>query len=197
MTNGLSSIIGEHNVAIPDKNGEFNDSFGYVPMLRIKPDLNFTHGNLLLDLHLGGSFHITGGAFLGKSQLLIDGRLVNSKNNNENSILLPGKTWPVIEVGDQEIELTDGQANNIDILLGNTLKPYLGLGFGRAVPKKRLSLKFELGVVFQKGYSLRQDGIVFDLGTSDEQEVKDIHNIVMKYAKVWPMVNLQLSYRIF
>ena len=193
--NGIS--FPEDNMVIIDKNGQFYESFDHVPELRIKPGIHFSHGNLLLDFHPAGIFHLTAGAFVGKSHLKVDGRLVDS--NNQNSVLLPGKTtWPVIEVGDQSIDLTDGRAG-LDLQMGNTLKPYLGIGFGRAVPKKsRISFKFELGVVFQKGYTLRQNGVVFDLTTiSDIQELNDVHNNLIKYGALWPMLNFQLSYRIF
>ena len=190
----LSTIFGDLNISLFDTDGKFLDSFGYMPELKIKPVFDFMHGNLLLDFHPAGIFHLTAGVFVGSSNIKIDGRLVDSNDNN--SQLLPGKDWPVYDIGDQKIDLKGGQAN-IDLLLGNTLKPYLGLGLGRAVPKNRLSFKFELGVVFQKGYSLRQNNVVFDLAATNEQNLQGIHESIMQYGKLWPMMNFQLSYRIF
>ena len=187
--------IGEWNVLLPDNKGDFVESFGYVPELRIKPGVNFANGNLLLDFHPAGIFHLTAGVFVGKSMFKVDGRLVD--RHNQNSVLLPGKTWPVVEVNDeQEINFTNGRTY-VDLQLGNTLKPYFGLGLGRAVPKSRLSFKFEIGALYQKGYSLRQNEMVFDLEASGEPEVKNIHDNVMKYGAFWPMINFQLSCRIF
>ena len=195
LTNGIS--FREYNFVFFDKNDQFFESFDYVPELRIKPGIDFSHGNLLLDFHPAGIFHLTAGAFVGKSHLKVEGRLVDSENHN--SILLPGKIeWPVIEIAeDQRIDLTDGQAR-LDLQMGNTFKPYLGIGIGRAVPKnRRIAFKFELGVVFQRGYTLRQNEAVFDLTVSDVVDLTDIHNKLIKYGALWPMINFQLSYRIF
>ena len=190
--------VGEFDIKkIPDSNGEFKESLGYIPDYRFKPNADFKHGNLLLDFHILKGFHLTAGAFVGKSILKMDGRLVNPANN-QNSVLLPNKTtWPSIDAGDHKIDFTNGRAN-MDLQMGNTLKPYFGFGFGRAVPKKsRLSFKFEVGALYQKGYTLRQNEVVFDFKDSSDPELKRIHNDAIKYLAFWPMMNFQLSYRIF
>ena len=200
LTNGLpiGKMIGEHNIILPDGDGKFLDSFGYLPELMLKGDVNLTHGNLLLDFHPAGLFHFTVGAFAGKSIFKVEGHLVDSENDNQLSVLLPGKKWPFIEAGNQKIVFPDGCVS-MDLQLGNnTFKPYFGLGFGRAVPKNsRLSFMLEVGVLYQKHYTLRQRGIVFDLTAIDEPEVIKVHNTLVKYGAFWPMLNLQLSYRIF
>jgi len=194
LTAGIN--VKEFNVAVPDEYGDLYDSFGYIPDLRVKPNPKFSHGNLLLDFHPSGIFHLTAGVFVGGSKLELSGHLVD--HNNQPAKLLPGKDWPVVEVGDHEVDLTDGRTN-LDLKLGsNILKPYLGFGFGRAVPKNnRLSFKFELGAFLQSGYTIRNDGVVLDFANSDQKELIDIHDFMSSYIKFWPMLNFQLSYRIF
>ena len=194
MTNGIK--IGEQDFVFYDNDGEFMESFGYVPNMIVKPGINFTHGSLLLDFHPAGIFHLTLGAFAGKSQLRVDGHLVD--RNGQPSVLQDGvTTWPSLKAGDQRIDLTDGQAS-VDLLLGNNFKPYLGLGLGRAVSKNsRLSFKFELGLLYQGRYTLRQNGIIFDLAATEEPDLEEVHDFLVKYGVFWPMLNFQLSYRIF
>ena len=202
LTNGadklIGKLVGDLNFPLPEDE-DFIESFGYMPDLGIKPGINFTHGNLLLDFHPAGIFHITVGAFVGGSKLKVDGRLVDS--NNQPSKLLPGKTWPVLEIGaqKQKIDMMNGQAR-LDVLLGNAVKPYLGLGLGRAVPKKRVSFKFELGAIYQNGYKIKNNGTVLDLKNAPETEVQNIQNNVNKFSKfvmIWPMLNFQVCCRIF
>ena len=193
-TGGIS--FRERNFS-PPEGDDFIESFGYMPDWRFKPRISFTHANLLLDYHPAGVFHFTAGVFMGGSKLKLDGYLVDPDHDNQLSKPLEGKSWPVLTVGDQQVKFPGGQAD-LELQLGkNALKPYLGLGFGYAVPKSKVSFKFELGVLYQKGYTLRQNGKVFDLKPAEEQEFKDMHNTITKYAMVWPMVSLQLFYRIF
>ena len=196
LTEGLN--IGKYNFDLPDSDGDLYKRFGYIPDYRVKPGLKLTHGNLLLDFHPAGIFHITVGAFIGESKFKLSGQLVNPNHKNEPAKLLPGYNWPVVEVGDREVELTNGRAD-LELKLGKSIfKPYLGLGLGRALPKNnRISFKLELGVLLQKGYSIKANGEVLDFSSSDEQEFIDIHDNLTSYIKFWPMLNLQFSFRIF
>ena len=173
-----------------------NQRFGYEPDFRAKPLLNLMHGNLLLDYHPGGVFHFTVGVFAGVEKLGIDGYLVDEKNNKAQ--LLPGQSWPSIEMGDQTLEMKDGRAT-LDLRLGNAIKPYFGLGVGRAVAKnKRVAFKFELGVLYQgSSYSLKQNGKVLDLSASNEEDLRDLHELFSEFIRFCPYLNFQLSYRIF
>jgi hypothetical protein len=79
-------------------------------------------------------------------------------------------------------------------------KPYLGVGFGRAVPKKtRLAFAMDMGVQFwstPKFFVEQNTGQVElekkDVGNSDGGFVK-----VMSKIKVYPCLNFRLTGRIF
>ena len=194
-TKGIPFKESNYNLGFEE---DFIDCFGYEPDYRAKPLLNFIHGNLLLDIHPGGVFHFTIGAFAGVTKFSVDGYLVDSNNNKAQ--LLPNKKWPRLEVGDQFIDMEGGRAT-ADFSLGNSIKPYFGFGFGRAVAKnKRVAFKFELGLLYQgNSYQLKQNGRIINLSTSKEQELLDIHDILTDtwYTQFWPLLNFQLSYRIF
>jgi hypothetical protein len=195
LTKGISA--GYFNFDLDEKE-EVIDHFGYMPALHTKPTLEFVHGNLLLDIHPGGIFHVTVGAFAGQSKAIINGYLVDSNNNRAE--LLPGKTWPSVDIGDQIVDTTNGTASGY-CQIGNTIKPYFGLGFGRAVAKnKRLALKFELGALYQGDkYKVHMNGKDINLANASEQSFRDVYDLINDhwYSKFWPQMNFQLSYRIF
>ena len=195
LTGGIT--FGEYNTPFNNLTDEdFTDRFGYEPDFRAKPEINLTHGNLLVDFQPIGFFHLTAGFFVGTSKFKLTGSLVDHYNNP--AILRPGYEWPHIEVGDERIDLTGGHTN-AELQLGNTFKPYVGLGFGRAVAKKhRVTFMFEVGALYQGGnYTFKQDGRVLDLSVSTQDELQDVHDALTKYTKFWPMINFQLAYRIF
>ena len=174
------------------------ERFGYYPEYRAKPLLKFTHVNLLLDYHPGGIFHITAGAFVGASKFGVDGYLVDS--NNEKAKLLPGQSWPTLDIGNEIVDMQNGRAT-ADFRIGNAVMPYFGLGVGRAVAKnKKVAFKFELGAMYQgNSYTLKQNGKLLDLSKSSEENLRDIHDLLTDtwYVRFWPQMNFQLSYRIF
>ena len=158
--------------------------------------MNFTHGNVLVDYHPAGIFHVTAGFFVGNSSLGIHGFMADWRNNNAQAKLLPGYQWPSVNLLDQKIDLTDGKAN-IDFQLGGIVKPYLGIGVGRAISKnKKLAVKFELGALYLGEYTLKQNGKKLDLSKSTDPDIKEAHDI-LKQITAYPLMNLQLTYRIF
>jgi hypothetical protein len=186
------------NVALPDDDNTLYDAFGYVPVYRARAGMNFTHGNVLVDIHPAGIFHLTAGVFFGSSHITLNGFLADSRNNNIPSVLKDDKhEWPTVNFGDQNLVLEGGRAN-LDLRLGDSaVKPYIGMGVGRAIAKNsRVAFKFEIGAMYNGGYSLKHDGKILDLENSTNQDVKDVHDI-MKLISWWPTMNFQLSYRIF
>ena len=198
MTYGIS--FGQRNIDLEFNESYIMERFGYEPEFRMKPLLKFTHGNLLVDFHPAGVFHITTGVFVGGLKFGVKGDLVDA--NNKKSVLLPGQSWPSYEIGDQTVAMNGGSAQ-ADLRIGNIIKPYFGLGVGRAVAKnKRLAFKFELGALYQgNSYIVKSNGKKLDLSNSDDEDLRDIHdqitNEYAKYIRFWPQMNFQLSYRIF
>ena len=74
-------------------------------------------------------------------------------------------------------------------------RPYLGLGFGRAVPKGRLNFGFELGVQFMGKMKVYSNGNPLDELTDVEND--DDWKKVMDKLKVYPVLKFTLSGRIF
>ena len=194
LTKGIS--VGQYNIEL-DYDEDLEDSFGYIPNFRAKPTPNFSHGNVLLDYHPGGVFHITAGLFVGATKVEANGYLADEYN--KKAVLLPGKNWPSVEIDDNtRMDFKDGKAE-LGIRIGRAVKPYFGLGFGRAVPKKRMSFKFEMGMLYQGNkYVAKQNNKVYDLSTSTQAEFRDMDKMLnYPIFGFWPQMNFQLSYRIF
>ena len=100
-----------------------------------------------------------------------------------------------LTVGDYQLT-PDINGNVRATLKSNNFKPYVGLGFGRAVPKKRIGFKFDLGAMFwgspevidHNGVSLTKQ----NWDGKDGGAFKTISKI-----KVYPVLNFRLCGRIF
>lgn len=182
------------DISLDDPDGTFQQSFGYTPDYKMKGKLNLTHGNVLVDFHpTKGIFHITAGFFIGTNKIKADGLLVDSEGNKAE--LKAGESWPTINFDGYKLDTKDGIVN-AELQLGKVIKPYLGLGLGRAIANKRVSFMFELGAMYQGDYSLRQNGKKLDVSKGLSENFDDIDTYT-KLLKWWPMLNFQISYKIF
>jgi hypothetical protein len=182
------------DISLDDPDGVFQQSLGYTPDYRMKGKLNLTHGNVLVDFHpTKGVFHLTAGFFVGTNKIKAEGMLVDS--NGKKAELKPGELWPTINLEGHQLEIADANLN-AELQLGRVIKPYFGFGLGRAIANKRVSFKFELGAMYQGGYSLKQNGKKIDISKNVSENFDDIDTYT-NALKWWPMLNFQISYKIF
>jgi hypothetical protein len=185
-----------NSFSLNDENGNMQAAFGYIPDLRMKEKLSLTHGHLLADFHpvAGGVFHLTAGAFVGTSRIYADGFLADG--DYRPAELRSGYDWPTVNADGYEIDFAGG-TSKADVYLGNTIKPYFGLGVGNAVTRHRVGVKFELGMLYQGDFKIKQDGHQIDsINDRGINDVKDI-NRYLDLLKWWPMLSLQLTCRLF
>ena len=138
--------------------------------LEVQGKLDNTLGHILIDIHpFKTSFHLTVGAYFGKDEII-------DVYNKESGFLKPINAYneaiinanspsadPGVKqvVNDYNLKMIGGElgdyfvtpnpAENGDVRAYAKVKsfrPYVGLGFGRAVPKKRIGCQFDLGVQF-------------------------------------------------
>ena len=128
-----------------------------------------TTWHFLIDVYPFGAahgFHATVGAYFGSSQVIDlynreDGFLqpINAYNNAylyaqntaDASIKSIVDKYDMIgaEMGDYFVTPNPAQNGNVNAYAKvNSFRPYLGIGFGRAVPKNRIGCQFDLGVQF-------------------------------------------------
>lgn len=98
-----------------------------------------------------------------------------------------------IEIGNYRIPV-DQNGNISGGLKVSSFRPYLGLGFGRAIPKKRIGFMFEMGVQFHntpKVYT--NNGDLSDLTAEADNDFTDI----IDKLTVYPVLKFRLCGKIF
>lgn len=76
------------------------------------------------------------------------------------------------------------------------VRPYLGLGFGRLVPKNRLGMRLELGCQFMDKLKVYQNDTEIDINKALEDAGDDDLSKFVKDLKVYPVVKFSFIGRI-
>lgn len=193
----LPKIKIKKNIKIDDNNPTVADN------VDLQGKLNVFNGKLLADFYpfKSSSFHLTAGAFIGSDKLA-------TITNTSMFIKDPSKYGKLgLKMGDYRIT-TDKQGKIDADVKVNSFKPYLGFGFGRAVPKNRISVSCDFGVQFwgkpalgaittddwgdQHYHKFKSS----DLDDRDDDDLRDAVDILEKIV-VYPVLNIRLSGRIF
>lgn len=129
----------------------------------IEGKLDNTVGHILLDIHpFKTSFRVTLGAYFGKDQIIdvynTEEGFMKPINEWNNAVLNPDPSYAALIAGQKLLggklgsytfaANPDGDGNVKAYAKVNSFRPYLGIGFGRAVPKGRVGCQFDLGVQF-------------------------------------------------
>lgn len=148
-------------------------------------------GHLLLDVYPFPeyTFHATAGFYLG------DEDVVKLENTSPVNDFEEGEG---IVIGDYIVGFDrDGYAHGT--IKVNKFRPYLGIGFGRSVPRKRFGVSGDFGVQFwgtPKVYE-KQSGKDLEVTKEDLGKDSDKYYDVISKIKVWPVLTLRLTYRLF
>ena len=186
------------SINLKDEDPALNDE------ANIEGKLNIFDFKMLADFYpfKTSSFHITAGFFVGSE---------NAVTATSNDVIRnPADYGNVgIKLGGKRVTTDRDGKLTVDMKV-NSFKPYIGLGFGRAIPKKnRVSVSCDFGVKFWGkpglGVSTVKDdwgGYYYhkfqydELGPNDNKDVKDAMEIVDK-IKVYPVLNIRVCGRIF
>lgn len=152
-----------------------------------------TSGQVILNVypipHLS-SFFVGVGAYFGGSKLVT----IEGHSDELKDLIAQGQDAG-IAIGDYMLPV-DQDGNVSGGLKVSGFRPYLGLGFGRAVPKKRLSVMFELGVQFHGRPEVYTDyGNVNDLLSEIDND--DTFTEIIDKLTVYPVMKLRLCGKIF
>lgn len=218
VTNYLQARVGysfmpkfnyKGDININTKNGVFmkEDGSGYYDKAKFEGKLNMGDFSVLVDFYpfKTSTFRITGGAYIGKEKFVS----VKTTEPFVNSMYW-GVAGPELGVAPNTYTImTDNEGNVEADVKVNTFKPYIGIGFGRAVPKGRVSVCFDLGVQFwgepglyttiDDKYGTRYRKINKDKILNDADYCDDIRD-ALKTAKkviVYPVLSLRVNGRIF
>ena len=190
----------------------FRTGFTVMPSFSFKDDVNYTlDGNrnevkmkgttnisdfkLLADLYpfKNNSFHLTAGFYAGRPNL------VEFKNTEPiMGNMIPGVDG--IAIGDALVT-TDANGIARANLKVNSFKPYVGLGFGRAVSKHRVNVAFDMGLQFWGSPKVEvfspEDGTWQRVHATDVND-DDINKALDKISKlkIYPVLSLRVYCRI-
>jgi hypothetical protein len=196
--------------------------------LALQGKLSNTTWHFLVDVYPFGassSFHATVGAYFGPKEIINvynkESGFLSPINAYNNAIIYAGKqpvTDNVRKVVDQynmkmigaelgDYFVTPNPADNGDVSAYAEVagfRPYLGVGFGRAVPKGRIGCQFDLGVQFWGKPKVYIPTYNKATGTYQNEEINadnagdDAGKILKTISKfsVYPVLNFRLVGRI-
>ena len=144
--------------------------------------LDFLTGNLLVDFFPLKSLgiHITAGLYIGKTNIPVNGS-ADHPFDVGGYIIIPG--------ADHNLKAT--------LKLGSIFKPYLGLGFGRTIPKSRVGFKFDIGLIYQGAPTIFSDNMDAAASVSNKfQKFLTDQDIPKILTDFWPMLSLSIIFRI-
>lgn len=168
-----------------------------VPDLDLTADLQLNAGQVMVDWipfkRGGGTFFITGGVIFGQAEIIKVHGQFDMSDPNIQKIQQAGLMQELeFEVGEDIVRVNnDGSADAALKVKG--LRPYVGLGWGRAIPKRRLGFRFEVGAIFQGAPEVSSSNLMKGQ-TSDE--LSDF-NEILKDLTIYPQISFQLTYRLF
>ena len=175
-----------------DANVAVDDEQDIESEMRVKGRFSRTTLDLKFDCYPFGnssSFFVTAGFSVGGNKLV----KITGHSDDLKAAIAQGKELG-LEIGDYRIPVDE----NGDVSGGvkvKSFRPYLGLGFGRLIPKKRFGMRFELGAQFQGTPVVYADGID-DIRKVVDQDTDDDISKVMDYLKVYPVLKLSFRGRI-
>lgn len=155
-------------------------------------NLKRTQMHLLFDLcpiPFARTFHITFGGYFGGNKLLqINGHSQELADYSQQF----GEAGNVI-IGDYSIP-TDGKGNVSGGLKVKNFRPYLGFGWGKAIPGKFMNFAIDLGVQFQG-----KPKVYTDFGKVDISELEDDNtfNKIRDALSMYPVISFRLNFKAF
>lgn len=173
--------------------------------LKIQGKPKLANGMIMLDLLPISSFHITVGAYFGGGDIIEmynreDGALsiINEANDQiaQWNAQNPGNPQKPIglELGDYLLT-PDADGNVRATLSTKKFRPYAGLGFGRAVPRKRIGFRTDIGCMFWGKPTIKCNGETISASDVGGDEGKIIR--AMSKIKIYPCISFRLCGRIF
>lgn len=228
----LNTQIGMWNTTHPTDQMELIDKSllpnqEFPNKLDIEGKLKNTTGHVLIDLYPGGkSFHFTVGAYFGPEEIISvynkeDGfftpinqwnnAIITAQNNPTstlNTMVVKPYNLSMIggELGDYFVTPNPADKGNVNAYAKvKSFRPYVGLGFGRAVPKGRIGCQFDLGVQFWGKPEIYVPTYNKTTGTYQTEKIEgdkagdDAGKVLKTVSKVsvYPVLNFRLVGRIF
>ena len=153
--------------------------------------LHLGTAKLLLDVFpfRNTPFHFTTGFYIGTDEII--------KAENTIPVTAFDKGEGIL-IGDYIVEFDQDGIAKATIKV-NKFRPYVGIGFGRSVPRKRIGVSGDLGVMFWGKPKLyeKQTGMDLEVTKSDLGSDSDKYFDIMSKITVYPALTIRICGRIF
>lgn len=156
----------------------------------IKGKLQRIQGKIIVNFYplCKSGLFIAAGAYFGGDKLVeIEGHSDQLRQDMETA------SSAGIVIGDKEIPV-DKNGNVAGGLKVQKFRPYIGIGFGRVVPNKRVNFMVEAGVQFHGTPEIYTDN--GSINSTDVQNIDDKFTKIIDKLKVYPVLNFKLNTRI-
>lgn len=201
----VEQLAEQYNVSISD----LRNQFGFPEKIQVEGTYNSFTSHALVDIYpfSDKGFRFTVGAYFG-----MGGKKLISAFNKEDGVLkgvadfnarrgafanVPAEYGQIAaKLGEYNV-MPDDQGNADAYMQVKKVRPYVGLGFGRAVPKSSINCQFDLGVQFW-GHPEVYDGVSGKQLTTEGTKGADGGLLkIISDVSVFPVLTLRLCGRIF
>lgn len=192
-----------------DVPSSIREQYGIPDKVEVEGKYNSFTGHVLLDIYpaKGCGFHFTVGSYFSKGGSKLaeaynkeEGVLKNVADYNARRgvfAIVPEKYGEVAARWGGYSVTPDDQGNVNAYIKVNNIRPYVGLGFGRAVPKSRINCQVDLGVQFW-GRPAVYNGVNGEHLTAEGAEGEDGGLLkLISNLKVLPVLSIRLAGRFF
>jgi len=180
---------------LPTRAGDINTDVNGVG------SLGLVNGKILVDYYPSATsgFHITGGVYIGKSDLLkvrgtMDEAIKVLNVLKDHGVDYFSETF-VLDSDQGGYQLS---GNDITDIRGsvriNAVKPYLGLGFGHAVPKSSVNVSIDLGAYYQGTPKITSDNQ--NIQQFIDNKLADVTSVLNAWP-IYPVLSLKVNFRLF
>ncbi len=188
--------------------------------LSARPKLNLTTLKALLEVYpfRNSSFHVTAGAYFGLSgnglvsaDIYTDAEFWRNYKSVKQEVHTLNEMYDGQIPGYESIEIDDidfnvfGKTLRVNEKDGKghvdarfdvwTVRPYIGVGFGRSLPKNHFGVQFDLGVWYH-GTPVMASNSEVKFNSNAETVLESMPKSLEKIS-VWPQMSVRLVYRIF
>lgn len=164
---------------------------GGISPVTLTGDLKRTQTSVLLNVYpfRRSSFFLTGGAYFGGNKVIA----IEGKSDELKDLYNQYGDQAGLIIGDYKLPI-DRNGHVKGSIEVQKFRPYVGFGFGRAVPHKRVGFAFEMGVQFHG-----KPKVQTEIGELDELvgEADDDFSEIMDKLNVYPVIKFRLCGRIF
>lgn len=152
-----------------------------------------TFGQVIVNVYpfpKASSFFIGVGGYFGGSKLV----KIEGQSDELKDLIAQGENAGIL-IGDYVLPVDENGRVSGGLKVSG-FRPYVGLGFGRAIPKHRLGFMFELGVQFHGRPEVYTDyGSLDDLITELDED--DTFTKIIDKLTVYPVLKFRLCGKIF